>query len=39
MDKIKTEHLYFYYGKKQALWDINIAIPERQITALIGPTG
>jgi phosphate transport system ATP-binding protein len=39
MDKIKTEHLYFYYGKKQALWDINIAIPERQITALIGPSG
>ncbi|MBC7260022.1 MAG: phosphate ABC transporter ATP-binding protein [Chloroflexi bacterium] len=39
MDKIRTEHLYFYYGKKQALWDINIAIPERQITALIGPSG
>ncbi len=39
MDKIKTEHLYFYYGRKQALWDINIAIPERRITALIGPSG
>lgn len=39
MDKITTEHLYFYYGKKQALWDINIAIPERHITALIGPSG
>ncbi|MDH7489843.1 MAG: phosphate ABC transporter ATP-binding protein PstB [Anaerolineae bacterium] len=39
MDKIRTEHLYFYYGRKQALWDINIAIPERRITALIGPSG
>lgn len=39
MDKIRTEHLYFYYGKKQALWDIGIAVPERQITALIGPSG
>jgi phosphate transport system ATP-binding protein len=39
MDKIRTEHLYFYYGKKQALWDVGIAIPERQITALIGPSG
>lgn len=39
IDKITTEHLYFYYGKKQALWDINIAIPERRITALIGPSG
>jgi phosphate transport system ATP-binding protein len=39
MDKIRTEHLYFYYGKKQALWDVSIGIPERQITALIGPSG
>jgi len=39
MNKIRTEHLYFYYGKKQALWDIGITIPERQITALIGPSG
>jgi phosphate transport system ATP-binding protein len=39
MDKIRTEHLYFYYGSKQALWDVGIAIPEKRITALIGPSG
>ncbi len=38
-NKIEVEHLNFYYGKKQALLDITIDIPENFITALIGPSG
>jgi phosphate transport system ATP-binding protein len=37
--KIKVEHLDFYYGPKKALTDVNIEVPECQITALIGPSG
>ncbi len=29
----------FWYGAKQVLWDVNIEIPEREITAFIGPSG
>lgn len=29
----------FWYGKKQALYDVNIAVPPRSIMALIGPSG
>ncbi|RJQ48864.1 MAG: phosphate ABC transporter ATP-binding protein [Desulfobacteraceae bacterium] len=39
MEKIRVEHLDFYYGKYLALSDISIAIEERQITSLIGPSG
>src|SRR5512139_3490346 len=39
MEKIRVEHLNFYYGNYLALSDISIAIQERQITALIGPSG
>jgi phosphate transport system ATP-binding protein len=39
MEKIRVEHLDFYYGKYLALSDISIAIEEHQITALIGPSG
>ena len=39
MDKIKIEHLNFYYGTKLALADISMIIRDRQITALIGPSG
>jgi phosphate transport system ATP-binding protein len=28
-----------YYGSKQALFDINMVIPEGKVTALIGPSG
>jgi len=28
-----------FYGKKQALFDINLEIPARQVTAFIGPSG
>ncbi len=29
----------FWYGPKQALWDISLNIPERSVMALIGPSG
>jgi phosphate transport system ATP-binding protein len=29
----------FFYGKKQALQDINLDIPEKRVTAFIGPSG
>ena len=38
-DFIKVSHFNFYYGKKQALFDVNISIPQRQVTAFIGPSG
>lgn len=39
MEKIRADHLDFYYGDKQALKDINMSIRDREITALIGPSG
>jgi phosphate transport system ATP-binding protein len=36
---IEIEEYNFYYGEKQALFDIELAIPTRQVTALIGPSG
>jgi phosphate transport system ATP-binding protein len=29
----------FYYGEKQALFDVNLTIPARSVTAFIGPSG
>ncbi len=37
--KIKTEHLDFYYGSVQALFDVSIDVPAGYVTALIGPSG
>jgi phosphate transport system ATP-binding protein len=37
--KISISNLDFYYGKAQALYDITLEIPERQIVAFIGPSG
>ncbi|HBY95465.1 MAG: phosphate ABC transporter ATP-binding protein PstB [Ardenticatenaceae bacterium] len=37
--KIEAIDFGFYYGKFKALTDINIAIPDRRITAIIGPSG
>ena len=37
--KIAVENLDFFYGKTQALRDISIEIPERQVMAFIGPSG
>ena len=37
--KISTEKLNFFYGKTQALFDINLNIPKGKVTSLIGPSG
>ena len=37
--KIKVRNLNFYYGSFQALFDNNLDIAERQVTAFIGPSG
>lgn len=37
--KIDVDQLAFYYGKKQALTDISLKIPEHEVFALIGPSG
>jgi phosphate transport system ATP-binding protein len=37
--RIDVEHFDFWYGRRQALFDINMAIVPRAVTALIGPSG
>lgn len=37
--KIAVTNFNLFYGKFQALRDVNIEIPENQITAIIGPSG
>jgi phosphate transport system ATP-binding protein len=37
--KIAARHLDFYYGRFQALKDVNLEIAERRVTAFIGPSG
>jgi phosphate transport system ATP-binding protein len=37
--KISISNLDFFYGKVQALYDISLEIPEREIVAFIGPSG
>lgn len=39
MDKIKISNLDLYYGDFKALKNINLALPEKEITAFIGPSG
>ena len=36
---IKVNNFNLYYGEKQALLNINMAIPEKRVTAFIGPSG
>lgn len=36
---IEIKDFSFYYGAKQALFNISMDVPENQITALIGPSG
>ncbi|HCJ66159.1 MAG TPA: phosphate ABC transporter ATP-binding protein [Elusimicrobia bacterium] len=38
-DKIVVKNLFVYYGKFQALKEINLTFTDRKITALIGPSG
>jgi phosphate transport system ATP-binding protein len=35
----QIRNLNLFYGKKQALFDINLDIYRHQVTALIGPSG
>ena len=35
--KIKARNLNFYYGKFQAIKNVNLDIPQHQVTAFIGP--
>ena len=37
--KISISNLNFYYGKAQALHEISLEIPEREVIAFIGPSG
>jgi len=37
--KLQARNLNFYYGKFQALHDVNLQMAEKRITALIGPSG
>ncbi|MCQ4725983.1 phosphate ABC transporter ATP-binding protein PstB [Anaerotignum faecicola] len=39
MDKITVSNLDLYYGEFKALKNINLNIPEKEITAFIGPSG
>ena len=36
---IHAKDFSFWYGRKQALYDVTITIPSRAVTALIGPSG
>src|SRR5207248_9705632 len=37
--KFQVRGMNFWYGTKQALWDISLIIPECSVMALIGPSG
>jgi phosphate transport system ATP-binding protein len=36
---LEVKNLSLYYSEKQALFDINLKIPKRKVTAFIGPSG
>jgi len=37
--KLEVRQLSAFYGRKQALFDVNLAIRPNQVTAMIGPSG
>ena len=39
LPKITVRDVCVYYGGKQALFDVNLDVPEREVTAFIGPSG
>jgi len=39
LDKMESRELSFFYGSKQALFEISLRIPAQCVTALIGPSG
>jgi phosphate transport system ATP-binding protein len=36
---LEVEHLNLYYGQEQALKDVSLKVPARQVMAFIGPSG
>ena len=36
---LETRHLNLFYSQKQALFDVNMNIPRKRVTAFIGPSG
>src|SRR5215218_8533852 len=38
-EKFAVRGVNFWYGTKQALFDINLSVPERSVVAFIGPSG
>lgn len=36
---LKVENLNLYYGEKQALFNVNLEMPRKKVTAFIGPSG
>lgn len=36
---LETRNLNLFYGQKQALFDVNMSIPRKRVTAFIGPSG
>jgi phosphate transport system ATP-binding protein len=37
--KVRSRKVCVYYGQKQALFDVDLDIPDRSVMALIGPSG
>ena len=37
MNKFEVKNMDLYYGRFHALKNINIAIPQKEVTAFIGP--
>ena len=35
---LSVDNLDLYYGEKQALFDVNMVIPRKKVTAFIGPS-
>ncbi|HEX4613737.1 MAG TPA: phosphate ABC transporter ATP-binding protein PstB [Urbifossiella sp.] len=38
-DRLAVKNINFWYGPKQALFDISLAVPEKSVAAFIGPSG
>ena len=36
---VEVDKLSLYYGDTQALYDVDLGVPEREVTAFIGPSG
>jgi phosphate transport system ATP-binding protein len=37
--KLVLSRVNFWYGERQALWDVSLSVPAQRVTALIGPSG